>query len=75
MGQTAERLERLFGKPRLDVNEGDARKLQFSNGQCVLDAYLYPQGDNNAQVVTYVDARRDDGMAVDRASCVAALRR
>lgn len=75
IGQSADRLERLFGKPRLDINEGDARKLQFTNGQCILDAYIYPEGVNNAPIVTYVDARRDDGQPVDRASCVAALRR
>ncbi|WP_164117389.1 hypothetical protein [Sphingorhabdus sp. Alg239-R122] len=74
MGQDARGLARLFGEPRLDVREGDARKLQFSSRDCVLDTYLYPKGRGDA-VVTYVDARTPDGRNADRASCVAALRR
>jgi len=75
LGRSPRDLERLFGKPRLDVREADARKLQFANGQCVLDAYLYPEGQGGAEVVTYVDARRGDGKDVDRAACVEALSR
>ncbi len=74
MGQDVRGLTRLFGAPRLDVREGDARKLQFSSRDCVLDTYLYPQNRGEA-VVTYVDARTPDGRNADRASCVAALRR
>ncbi len=74
MGQGARGLARMFGEPRLDVREGDARKLQFSSRDCVLDTYLYPKGRGEA-VVTYVDARTPDGRNADRASCAAALRR
>lgn len=73
MGRDAAALERAFGRPDLDVREGSARKLQFSSGLCVLDAYLYPPGGRGEPVVTYVDARRPDGSDFDRASCVAAL--
>lgn len=75
MGRSAGDLSRLFGAPRLDVLEGEARKLQFANGRCVLDAYLYPEGARRTPVVTYLDARRPDGAPVDRAACVEALRR
>ncbi|ANU06802.1 hypothetical protein [Paraurantiacibacter namhicola] len=65
----------LFGTPRLDVVEGDARKLQFSGEACVLDVYLYPMSPGAEPVATYVDARRySDGLDVDRAACVEALR-
>lgn len=68
-------LGRQFGKPRLDVIEGDARKLQFTGPACVLDIYLYPPAPGREPVATYVDARRaSDGQDVDRAACVAALR-
>jgi hypothetical protein len=68
-------LARQFGKPRLDVTEGDARKLQFTGTACVLDIYLYPTAAGREPVATYVDARRaSDGLDVDRAACVAALR-
>lgn len=69
-------LERQFGTARLDVIEGDARKLQFGGEACVLDVYLYPSAPGAAPTATYVDARRaSDGLDVDRASCVAALKR
>lgn len=69
-------LERQFGQPRLDVWEGDARKLQFSGGPCVLDIYLYPPRPGATPIATYVDARRaSDALDVDRAACVKALKR
>ncbi|MDM7957172.1 hypothetical protein [Blastomonas sp.] len=75
LGKTSRDLERMFGQPRLDVREFDARKLQFVGSACVLDAFLYPEGSGGAQVVTYIDARRSDGQSVDRAACVEALRK
>ena len=52
------------------------RKLQFSGQACVLDVFLYPLRPGAEPVATYVDARRpSDGVEVDRAACVAALRR
>lgn len=74
IGQGAAQLERRFGKPRLDVVEGDARKLQFSGEACVLDIFLYPMRPGEAPVATQVEARRaSDGLDVDRAACVRAL--
>jgi hypothetical protein len=69
-------LTREFGPPRLDVHEGDMRKLQFAGTPCVLDVYLYPLHPGAEPVATYVDARREsDGRDVDRAACIAALMR
>jgi len=65
-----------FGDPRLDVREGDMRKLQFAGEPCVLDVFLYPLSDGAEPVATYVEARRaSDGQDVDRAACAAALRK
>ena len=76
IGAGPDDLARQFGPARLDVWEGDARKLQFSAAACVLDIYLYPPAPGGVPEATYVDARRaSDGQDVDRASCVAALRR
>lgn len=72
MGQTGATLTQLFGQPIADVREGQARKLQYGNATCVLDAYLYPKGKSEP-VVSYVDARQTDGSPIDRASCVGAL--
>ncbi|MEO9599845.1 hypothetical protein [Parasphingorhabdus sp.] len=74
MGKTAGQLIRLFGKPQLNISEPPAQKLQFASGACILDAYLYPSKDGKTSRVTHIDARRSDGAAVDRVSCVNALR-
>lgn len=75
IGADADQLTRLFGAPRIDVREEDARKLQWTGTACVLDAYLYPANPGGRATATYVDARRGDGRDVDRAACVAALKR
>ncbi len=75
IGATPGDLARQFGPARLDVAEGDARKLQFSGSACVLDVYLYPGAAGREPQATYVEARRSsDGKDVDRASCITALR-
>lgn len=76
IGADTRELSRLFGKPRLDVIEGDARKLQFTGTACVLDVYLYPPAPGQVPRASYVDARRSsDARDVDRAACVAALKK
>lgn len=76
IGAGVSQLTRQFGTPRLDVWEGDARKLQFSGTPCVLDVYLYPPAAGREPQATYVEARRpSDGRDVDRAACIAGLRK
>ncbi|QKG70860.1 hypothetical protein [Erythrobacter mangrovi] len=76
IGKNETALANIFGPPRLSVKEGDARKLQFAGEACVLDVFLYPLAPKAEPSATYVDARRaSDGLDVDRAACVAALRR
>lgn len=75
IGADADQLTRLFGAPRLDIRDEDARKLQWTGPACVLDAYLYEGTRGGRATATYVDARRGDGRDVDRAACVASLRR
>ena len=75
MGRDAHQLVQMFGPPRLDVVEMSGRKLQFVGTPCILDAYLYASQSGGREVVAHVDARNATGAAVDRAGCVAALRR
>ena len=76
IGKNETALANMFGPPRLEVKEGDARKLQFVGQACVLDIYLYPLRPGGEPSATYASARRaSDGLEVDRAACVAALRR
>ncbi len=75
IGASPADLVRQFGPARLDVWEGDARKLQFTGTACVLDIYLYPPSPGADPKATYVEARRQsDGKEVDRIACVTALR-
>jgi len=74
IGANAAGLTRMFGTPRLDIVEDDARKLQFSGQRCVLDAYLYPPAPGREPETTYIDARLPDGRDTDRVACVTALR-
>ena len=68
-------LTAALGTPRLDVLEGDMRKLQFAGRACVLDVFLYPLRPGAEPVATHIEARRaSDGAEVDRASCAQALR-
>jgi len=71
-GLTAQELVGHFGKPALQIREGNSVKLQFRGPRCVLDAYLYP-GQNSELRVTYVDTRAPSGADTDQAACIAAL--
>jgi hypothetical protein len=74
IGANAAALVGQFGVPRIDLAEGDARKLQFASGACVLDIFLYPPAGGGEPRATHVAARRaSDGSEVDRAACIAAL--
>lgn len=73
MGSDAGALTKMFGTPRLDIRETTVRKLQFANGRCVLDTYLYAPARGKEPVVTHVDARTPAGVDVDPAACATAL--
>lgn len=73
-GADARKLVALFGEPRLDVRESSVRKLQFTNGRCVLDAYLYAPGRRKEAVVAHVDTRLASGADVDQSSCIQSLK-
>ncbi len=74
IGARAEGLTGHFGDARLDLSEGDARKLQFASDQCVLDIFLYPLEPGAAPTATYVEARSPNGGAkIDEARCIREL--
>lgn len=75
MGRNAATLISLFGNADQDVREDNSRKLQFSSGICILDAYLYTPPKGKEPLVSHIDARQPNGASIDRASCVAALTR
>ncbi len=76
IGARAEQLTASFGDARIDLVEGDARKLQFAGEGCVLDVFLYPLEPGQTPTATYVEARNPEGgTSVDEASCVRDLAR
>lgn len=76
IGQQAASLTRRFGEPRIDLAEGDARKLQFAGDSCVLDIFLYPLEAGGTQVATHVEARqRRGGGQIDSGACIDAVER
>lgn len=71
IGAPAAALTRRFGQPRIDLKEGDARKLQFAGRACVLDIFLYPVAAAAEPTATHVEARlRQGGAAVDPGDCI-----
>ena len=73
IGKDARALIQMFGPVAQDVREEGARKLQFANADCILDAYLYPPSKGKEPVVTYLSARVADGRDANEASCIIAL--
>lgn len=75
IGNSADAIGRMFGKPRLDVTEGAGRKLQFAGSSCILDVYFYAPRVGASPVATHVDARTPDGRNVEVNSCAQSLQR
>ena len=71
LGLSAAELSGIFGRPALQVPEGNSIKLQYRGSGCVLDAYLYPS--SGGMRVTHVDARATSGAQTDAAACANAL--
>jgi hypothetical protein len=75
LGNSADAVGRMFGKPRLDVSEGGGRKLQFAGSSCILDVYFYAPRTGAPAVATHADARTPDGRNAEVDSCAETLRR
>jgi hypothetical protein len=71
-GMTANELVEHFGRPRLQIREGEGTKLQFAGPNCVLDFYLYP-AQGGAPRVSHIDARNFQGGNVSPQACVYAI--
>ncbi|KEO89403.1 hypothetical protein EH31_12210 [Erythrobacter longus] len=76
IGKQATALTQRFGEARIDLSEGDARKLQFISETCVLDIFLYPLQPRSQPVATHIEARRRvGGESADRARCISEVER
>lgn len=74
IGVDARALTRMFGEPRLDIRDPAARKLQFGDGRCILDTYLYGTSTRSEPVVAHAEARGADGADMDWVACASQLR-
>jgi len=71
---TANELIQHFGRPRLQIIEGDGTKLQFAGPNCVMDVYLYPpSGGSGAPRATTIEARNLQGADINPQSCAATI--
>lgn len=76
IGSPAAALTRRFGEPRLDLVEGDARKLQYVGQVCVLDIFLYPLSAGAEPTATHVETRlRQGGAPADPKDCIRQVER
>jgi hypothetical protein len=72
-GMTVGELIQHFGKPRLQIIEGEGTKLQFAGPNCVLDVYLYPPAGGGTPRATLIEARNSQGSDVSAQACAAAI--
>ena len=72
IGLTGNELVTRFGRPVLQIKEGNSFKLQFRGQLCVLDAFLYPS--TGAQYrVTHVETRSKAGTDTNQGDCIRTL--
>jgi hypothetical protein len=72
IGMTGNELVTRFGRPVLQIREGNSFKLQFRGQLCVLDAFLYPSSGAQYRV-THVEARSLTGLDTNQNDCIRAL--
>ena len=72
IGLTGNELVTRFGRPALQIKEGNSFKLQFRGQLCVLDAFLYPSTGSQYRV-THVEARSRAGTDTNQADCIRTL--
>jgi hypothetical protein len=72
-GMTIHELVQLFGRPRLQIIEGEGTKLQFAGANCILDVYLYPPSGGGTPRATLIEARNAQGSDVSAQGCAASL--
>jgi hypothetical protein len=67
-------LTALLGTADFDRRDGPAEILQYRNGTCILDVFLYRESANGAFRVAHVEARNLDMRKVTGADCLRSLR-
>ena len=67
-------LTTLLGAPDFGRRDGPAEILQYRNGTCILDIFLYKESANESFLVAHVEARNLDMQEVPGEDCLRSLR-
>jgi hypothetical protein len=67
-------LTTLLGAPDFGRRDGPAEILQYRNGTCILDIFLYRESASEAFRVAHVEARNFDMQEVPGEDCMRSLR-
>ena len=73
VGMTGGRISALFGQPVFVRRDAPGEFWRYRGKSCVLELFFYPKG--GAQRVDHIETRAGTGKALNRADCVAALRK
>jgi hypothetical protein len=73
VGMTGARISALFGRPVFVRRDAPGEFWRYRGTSCVLELFFYPKG--GAQRVDHIETRAGTGKALNRADCVAALRK
>ncbi|MFT5485495.1 MAG: hypothetical protein ACI9JL_002980 [Paracoccaceae bacterium] len=73
VGMTGERITALFGTPVFVRRDPPGEFWRYRGQACVLELFFYQQG--GAQRVDHIETRNTGGKTLDRANCVAKLRK
>ena len=67
-------LTTLLGAPDFGRLDGPAEILQYRNGNCILDVFLYRETANESFLVAHVETRNLDMQEVPGEDCLRSLR-
>ena len=73
VGMTGGRISALFGQPVFVRRDAPGEFWRYRGKSCVLELFFYPK--DGAQRVDHIETRAGTGKALNRADCIAALRK
>ena len=73
LGQTGVWVRAKIGTPEFARSDMQANLWQYKNAQCVLNVFLYSDGETGPARVLHFDARDTAGKDTDRNACLSSL--
>ncbi|MDE1172422.1 MAG: hypothetical protein PW790_01875 [Parvibaculaceae bacterium] len=72
LGMSPDRVSALLGAPKIKRTEKEAQIWQYRSDACSLLLFFYPNTEGQIAAY-YVDARRPEGGAADKAACLSSI--